>query len=506
MARQSNFIKQTEGATAVIIALCLFGFIGVASLAIDMGQLYTVRNELQNVADAAALGGLAQLIQKDASGNAVWHSDLATAAALKIAQAQAVKDGLSAQPDGARNDLTMHFGFWDIYTGDPSTAWTDLGTSVPSTSTANAMQITITRAAGTVYGPVSSIFAQALGYPTSTVSATATAFLGYTNEVQTGAVKVPLALPSTGAQSPLAANGRGGWFARLFGPEEAVASGPKTITFKDTGGSTVTLTNKLINGGSNGGAVANLDPNQGYWYTHNSGDSVPGTVNDILTKIYNPSYTSSNPVIMGDLKVKQGQQVYPRSEYGWGRTYNGAFFQNLQKAYYYKTTGSATTAPAAGTAWHTTLAVHGLLSTASLPQKTGFMSLARLLNPFWVSEALACSTLSYPAIQVMTVANVNITGVQYNTSSSDDGNYTYPKTIATPAPATGSTTYTDQKDFLTRYPNSTWNLNTATIQVATNTSTVSPPGSLSGGPANSVVNSNAPVNVGAYAAVPCLVR
>ncbi len=69
-------------------------------------------------------------------------------------------------------------------------------------------------------------------------------------------------------------------------------------------------------------------------------------------------------------------------------------FENLQKAYYYKTTGSATKAPAAGTAWHTTLAVHGLLSTSSLPQKTGFMSLARLLVPFWASEALACSTVN----------------------------------------------------------------------------------------------------------------
>ena len=55
--------------------LCsLFALIGVASLAIDMGQLYTVRNELQNVADAAALAGVGQLIQKDANGNAVWNS------------------------------------------------------------------------------------------------------------------------------------------------------------------------------------------------------------------------------------------------------------------------------------------------------------------------------------------------------------------------------------------------------------------------------------------------
>ena len=62
------------------------------------------------------------------------------------------------------------------------------------------MQVTITREAGTVFGPVTSLFAQVLGYPTSTVSASATAYLGYTNEVQTGGVQLPLALPATGTQ------------------------------------------------------------------------------------------------------------------------------------------------------------------------------------------------------------------------------------------------------------------------------------------------------------------
>ena len=504
MTRKRNFIKQTEGAAAVIIALSLFALMGAASLAIDVGHLYTVRNQLQNVADAAALGGAGQLITS-VSGVAQWNSTQATAAALQVAQSQAVLDGLPAQANGARNDLTIHFGVWNLYAGNPSTAWTDLGTSVGSISTANAVKVTITRAAGTVFGPVTSLFANVLGISSSQISATATAYLGYTNEVQTGEVQVPLALPSTGASSPLAANGRTGWFARLLGPEEAVASSPKTIIFKDTGGSTVTVNSSKVIPTS---PVANLDQNQGYFYTHNSSDTVPDTITNTLAKIYTPSLTGSGntQVLMGDLKVNQGQQVYPRSEYPWGRTYIGAIFQNLQKAYYYKTTGSATKAPAAGTAWQTTLAVHGLLSTASLPQKTGFMSLARLLVPFWASEALACSTITYPAIQVKTVANVNITGVTYNNSTSDDGSYTYPKTMKDTYTGNTSVTYTDQKDFLTRYPNSTWNDNTVTIQVVTNASTVSGPGSLSGGPSNNQINSSAPTNVGAYGTVPRLVH
>ena len=495
MIRTRNFIKQTEGAAAIIIALTLFVLIGVASLAIDMGQLYTVRNQLQNVADAAALAGVGQLIQKDASGNAVWNSDLAKAAALKIAQEQAVLDGLPAASDGSRNDLTMHFGVWNIYSGDPGTAWTDRGTSVGSTSDANAMRITITRGAGTVFGPVTSIFAQVLGFDTTTINAQATAYLGYTNEVQTSGVQLPLALPASGTnnpQNPLASQGRSGWFARLLGPAEAVASAPKVIKFRDTGGSTVA--NNVPTS-----PYAALDANQGYFFTPKANpgtNTVPDTVKNIIKKIYTPSLngTSSVPVFVGDVKV--GQQIYPASEYCWGSSYLKPIFDNLKAAYNAKKDSSGN--------WRTTLVVHGPLGTSSLLQKTGFMSLARLLTPFWPSDALACATIQPPTTYVKGFVNVTITAV--TSATGDDGSYTFPKTIATPPPATGTTTYTSKKDFLNRYPNSSWNVNTVTLQAATGTSTVAPPGSLAGGPSNNTINTNAPANVGSFATVPRLVK
>ena len=104
-----------------------------------------------------------------------------------------------------------------------------------------------------------------LGFNTSQVAATAIAYLGYTNEVLTGGVQVPLALPSHRDDTVLlASNGRTGWLARLFGPSEAVASAPKTIKFRDTGGSTVTVNSSKKIPTS---PVAALDPNQGYFYT-----------------------------------------------------------------------------------------------------------------------------------------------------------------------------------------------------------------------------------------------
>ena len=428
MVRKPNFIKQTEGASAIIIALSLFALIGAASLAIDMGNLYSVRNELQNVADAAALAGAGQLVQKDASGNAYRDSATAKTTAIQVAQTQSQIQGQATVADAGRNDLTILFGVWDIYNSNPSLAWTDLGTSVPSTSNANALRISITRDTGKAFGPVTSLFATIFGISGTAVSATATAFLGYTNEVQTGGVQLPLALPSTGTSSPLASNGSAGWFASLFGPSEAVATTtPKTIKFRDTGGSTVTVNSSKKIPTS---PVAALDPNQGYFYTPapNPGNNdVPATVKNIIAKIYTPSLnaTSTVPVYVGDIKV--GKQIYPASEYPWGSSNMKPIFDNLKAAYNAKKNASGK--------WRTTLVVHGPLSTSSLFQKPGFMSLARLLTPFWPSEAFACATIQPPTTFVKSFVNVDVTAV--TSATGDDGNYTYPKTISTPVPAIG---------------------------------------------------------------------
>ncbi len=50
-------IKNRRGTVAVIIATSTVVFLGLAALAIDLGHLFVVRNELQNAADAGALAG-----------------------------------------------------------------------------------------------------------------------------------------------------------------------------------------------------------------------------------------------------------------------------------------------------------------------------------------------------------------------------------------------------------------------------------------------------------------
>ena len=479
-----TLIHRTEGSVAIITALGLVAFLGMVSLAIDMGHLYTVRNELQNVADAAALAATGNLIH-DYGAGAVRDAAAAQQSALTVAQRQSQLSGQAAVGDGDRNDLNIIFGAWNIYAGNPSTAWTEIGPTCSSDSNANGVKVTILRASGTVYGPVSNFFGGFLGVNTSEITATAIAYLGYTHAVPPNTVPVPVTLPDTVLT---ASKGRSGWFARMLGPREAVATTTRTYVFKDTGGNLVD-TNVT---------TAPLDPTQAYLFTVNEADAVPGTIWDILTKVYTPNYTSSNPVYVADLKL--GQEIHTRSEFKYGTGYISPIFQRLQKAYNYKTTGDANTAPPAGTAWRVTLPVYGTTPNpaASRQRQGSFIFLARLLAPFWPSEANACYTMPAPKTYVNGFVNADITNVTYS-STADNGNYTYPKTI-------NSVTYTDKKDFLTRYPDSVWNLNSVTIQNVTDGSTVSPPGSTSGGPSNQVINSGAPGNTGAFASIPVLVK
>ncbi len=485
-SRIGRLRRDTDGAVAIIAALGLLAFLGLASLAIDMGQLYSIHNELQNSADAAALAAAGNLI-KDVGGVAERDADTAKQAAMTVAQRQSQLAGLPEVDAGDRNDLTLTFGVWNVNAGNPQTAWTEVGSTCNSDSTVNAVKIDLRRGVGSAYGPVTNIFASIFGVNTSQISASATAYLGYSYSTSPGTVQVPLGLPST---ILTASKGNSGWFANLFGPNEAVAYTTTTLVFKDTGG---------VNVNSNVDNSPTLDSNHAYLFTVNSSDVVPDTMKAVLNKVYSPNYTSGNkniPVVVSDLKLQQ--PIYPRSEFKWGITYIGPIFQNLQKAYYYKTTGSTTRAPVAGTPWRVTLPVYGMKAVAFQPQKANFMFLARLLVPFWPSEAYACYTVPPPQPVVTGFVNADITGVTYTTSC-DDCSYNFPKKIS-------GVTYNNKKDCLDRYSNSTWNKNTVTITNVTNASTVSPAGSLSGGKSSQEITPGATANVGALAAIPRLVK
>jgi Flp pilus assembly protein TadG len=172
--RLGRLRRDTEGAVAIITVFILVALLGMASLAIDVGQIYKVRNDLQNTADGAALAAAGNLINPQTG---LRDANTAQQAALKVAQRQRELAGLPAVADGDRNDLTIIFGEWNLKTGDPETAWTKIDSPSGSTSKANAVRVRLSRGVGTITGPVINMFASIFGVNTSKVEATATAYL-----------------------------------------------------------------------------------------------------------------------------------------------------------------------------------------------------------------------------------------------------------------------------------------------------------------------------------------
>ena len=412
-------MSRERGAIAVLTALGLVAFLGFASLAVDIGHLYVVRNELQNVADAAALAGARQLIKEDPTTKLAYvDSQGAHDAALGVAQSQAQLSGLPTVADGARNDLTIDYGNWDIYSGSRDTAWTKTDGSASSNS--NAVRVSIKRADGVAFGPVTNFLAGILGYQTSAVSAMATAYLGFAKQTLPGGVPLPITLP-TDVVKTTDNQDKNFWWAQWLGPREAVAATPtkKTLYFYDYP-LLLTPTNKT-------NKVTNIDSttlvtNIPHWLSESSGDFTTGPINHIAST----TKPSSDPLAVGtklgvqqawsvgaktkmpSLEVGQGQsgttQLYSGSEWKWDDR-STALFDALKKAY--------TKNKDANGKWRVLLPVY-TQKTAANPTNQGLWRLAQLFS-FGPSPAYAC--VQYvPNVQVVTFTVADITGVNYNSS------------------------------------------------------------------------------------------
>ena len=75
-------IKEKRGAVAIIAAIMInFVLIGIMALAIDVGYLFATRNQLQNIADGAALAAAGKLADQNLNGES-----LDAAAIIRVAQ------------------------------------------------------------------------------------------------------------------------------------------------------------------------------------------------------------------------------------------------------------------------------------------------------------------------------------------------------------------------------------------------------------------------------------
>jgi hypothetical protein len=188
-------IKDERGAIAIMVALLSLIFVGVAALAVDIGHLLVVRNELQNAADAACLAG-ARFLYFD-------HGDRVSPEANETAYHAALANKSERRPVEAYwyggNAGDVERGHWSFATRsftpsdneDPVPLWDVSQEELDANPDfINAIRVR-TRREDT---PAASFFARIFGYEDFSAAAEAVAYLGYAGTLGPDEVDQPMAV------------------------------------------------------------------------------------------------------------------------------------------------------------------------------------------------------------------------------------------------------------------------------------------------------------------------
>ncbi len=175
---KANIQKRQRGVVMPLAAISLLSLLGFTALAVDVGYLFVVRNELQNAADTAALSGAGYLAPF--IGSAPNWVNANTEATNAISLNKAVGDTLT--------DGLVETGYWNI-TGSP----TGLHSISAGSNDLPAVMVTINKADGSNGGAVNAFFAQVLGMDSFNVGAKAVAVIS--SPGNTKASLLPIAIP-----------------------------------------------------------------------------------------------------------------------------------------------------------------------------------------------------------------------------------------------------------------------------------------------------------------------
>jgi hypothetical protein len=177
-------IKDQSGVTAILVAFVMVVLIGIAALAVDIGYVAATKNELQNVADAAALAGARQLgaiyQTKTYEEQQAYVCDPSTI--VPIAQDVAGKNQAGAE-NITINSADVIIGDWD---GNNLTL-------TPTLAQPDAVKVTARRDAG-ANGPITTFFAKIFGVNTVAVWADATAALTGQSTAEPGELELPVGI------------------------------------------------------------------------------------------------------------------------------------------------------------------------------------------------------------------------------------------------------------------------------------------------------------------------
>lgn len=191
-----------RGAVVIIVAICLTMFIGFAALAIDIGHLYVVKNELQNAADAGALAGARVLYEDDGqSVNANANEHGYEVAIVHLSENTAVD--VNWEPGkNSEDDCDVQRGHWSFTTQTfhandslaPVDLWDisgiELDTYDPDNPFINAVRVRARRSDT----PAASFFARIFGYESFQMVAEAVAYIGFAGTLMPQDADQPIAM------------------------------------------------------------------------------------------------------------------------------------------------------------------------------------------------------------------------------------------------------------------------------------------------------------------------
>ena len=172
-------LSNSRGGVLVLVALLMTVLVGVAALAIDIGYISTTKNELQNVADAAALAATGELGRYyiDISTDGTYDSDYGD-----TIRDVAIEAGLNNMAGGLAITVSqVLIGSWDG----------DTHTFTNATTYPNAVKVSALRAEG-ANGPITSFFAGVFEIPSFDVDTDAVAALTGQGILVPGESKLPL--------------------------------------------------------------------------------------------------------------------------------------------------------------------------------------------------------------------------------------------------------------------------------------------------------------------------
>lgn len=179
-------VKNEKGVVAIIVAISLVVFIGFTALAVDIGHLMVTRNELQNVADAAALAAtrwLGNHYTEDLESYEEQQAYVCDPADILNVVNPVAGGNQAGGVSITINSADVVIGQWDGVKRELT----------PTLNHPDAVRVTARRD-GSANGPITNYFAGILGIDTSEVTAFATAALTGESTAGPGGLPLPVGI------------------------------------------------------------------------------------------------------------------------------------------------------------------------------------------------------------------------------------------------------------------------------------------------------------------------